>query len=457
MFLLKSLYFRMTIIHYIGIILLPLNAIFFTQNSFAQIIQIIISIALIFHELDEYKNGKQLSKKLIEFLKNMDNPSYILDINTSMASEYTDIKNVIEEREKLLKIKVSEESNLIQEAKSIMNLLKQGSFENTINTKTSNIALEEFKSAVNDMIVTTKNNFSNINTILSEYKNYDYRNNLELGNITKNSELDILVKSINNLKEAIRTMLVENKDNGIILQNSSNILLNNVDKLNHSSLEAVESLENTSIVLSQITHNTKDTSDKTIQMSALSKEVTISVNKGEKLALQTNQSMDEIQDKVSSIHEAITVIDQIAFQTNILSLNAAVEAATAGEAGKGFAVVAQEVRNLANKSAEAAKDIKNLVELANNKANDGKKISDNMIEGYNSLNKNINQTMTLINEVANTSVAQEKAIIDINQSVNILNTQVNTNKIVTTQTHDIALKTSTIANTIVEDSNNKQL
>ncbi|WP_228716243.1 methyl-accepting chemotaxis protein, partial [Aliarcobacter butzleri] len=78
-------------------------------------------------------------------------------------------------------------------------------------------------------------------------------------------------------------------------------------------------------------------------------------------------------------NEAIGVIDNIAFQTNILSLNAAVEAATAGEAGKGFAVVAQEVRNLASRSAEAAREIKNIVENANHKANEGKLISNEMI------------------------------------------------------------------------------
>ena len=83
--------------------------------------------------------------------------------------------------------------------------------------------------------------------------------------------------------------------------------------------------------------------------------------------------MDEINKEVSSINEAIEVIDQIAFQTNILSLNAAVEAATAGEAGKGFAVVAAEVRNLANRSAEAAREIKHIVELASKKAKEGKR------------------------------------------------------------------------------------
>ncbi|WP_226809460.1 methyl-accepting chemotaxis protein, partial [Aliarcobacter butzleri] len=79
--------------------------------------------------------------------------------------------------------------------------------------------------------------------------------------------------------------------------------------------------------------------------------------------------------QVNAINEAIGVIDNIAFQTNILSLNAAVEAATAGEAGKGFAVVAQEVRNLASRSAEAAHEIKAIVENATIKANEGKNIT----------------------------------------------------------------------------------
>ena len=148
---LKSLYFRMTIVHLIGIILLPINALFFTENIISQTIQIIISIALIIHELDERKNGNYLSKKLIEFLKNMDNKDVSLEINTSMSSEYAQIKEVIDNREKLLIEKEKEELVLIQEAKTVMNKVKHGEYTNIIQSKTSNKPLEEFKKEVNDI------------------------------------------------------------------------------------------------------------------------------------------------------------------------------------------------------------------------------------------------------------------------------------------------------------------
>ena len=166
--------------------------------------------------------------------------------------------------------------------------------------------------------------------------------------------------------------------------------------------------------------------------------------------------MDEINTQVNAINEAITVIDQIAFQTNILSLNAAVEAATAGDAGKGFAVVAQEVRNLASRSAEAAKEIKELVLNATTKANQGKNIAENMIDGYRQLNENIKQTIDLITDIEMASKEQLVGIEQINDAVNQLDQQTQQNANIASQAHDVAIKTDEISKLIIVKANEKK-
>jgi len=446
----------MTIVHYIGIIILPLNAFLFSTTVISQTVQVVIAMALIIHELDERKNGNHLSKELVKFLKNMDNKDVSLEINTSMASEYSEIKEVIDEREKQLLAKEKEELVLIQEAKVVMDRVKHGLYTDVITSQTSNESLEEFKKGVNEMIVETKEHYSNMNNILEQYTNYDYRNELNLEGISQDGEVKLLVNSVNKLKEAITQMLLENKTNGVTLQNSSEVLLNNVDKLNQSSNEAASSLKNTAVVLSDITQNVTKTSEQTFEMSQLANAVISSANDGQELAFKTTTAMDEINEQVSAINDSITIIDKIAFQTNILSLNAAVEAATAGEAGKGFAVVAQEVRNLANRSTQAAKDIKNLVESANTKANEGKMIANDMIQGYTCLNNDIDKTMELISDVANTSKEQQIGIVQINDAVNVLEEQIQANAEVSSQANSIAGKTSNIANTIVDNANQKE-
>jgi methyl-accepting chemotaxis protein len=190
--------------------------------------------------------------------------------------------------------------------------------------------------------------------------------------------------------------------------------------------------------------------------ASYSNSVTKSASDGEKLANQTTIAMEEINIQVNSINEAISVIDQIAFQTNILSLNAAVEAATAGEAGKGFAVVAAEVRNLANRSAEAAKEIKAIVENATSKANQGKEISGHMIKEFRELNQNITNTINLISDIEMSSKEQLMGIEQINIAVNQLDQQTQQNAQIANQTHTVAVTTDEIAKIVVMKADEKE-
>ncbi|MGB5792601.1 methyl-accepting chemotaxis protein, partial [Poseidonibacter sp.] len=206
----------------------------------------------------------------------------------------------------------------------------------------------------------------------------------------------------------------------------------------------------------EITSTIVSNSQNVKEMSKYASDLNISAHTGQDLAQNTSKALEDITEQVTLISDAISIIDQIAFQTNILSLNAAVEAATAGEAGKGFAVVAQEVRNLASRSAEAAKEIKDLVQNATSKATEGKNISSNMIEGYTSLLENINKATKKIDEISIASTEQESGITQINDAVNQLDQQTQKNAATATKTHDIAIQTDKLAKEIVNDALSKE-
>ena len=349
---------------------------------------------------------------------------------------------------------IEEDRKLINETIAVLGEFEQGDLSQRLNTSVSNPSLMELKNVLNNMANNFEKNIDNVLHILEEYSNYNYLNKISTKDIKEH--LLKLASGVNTLGDSITQMLVENKANGLTLDESSNILLANVDTLNISSNEAAASLEETAAALEEITSNIRNNTENIAKMANYSSNVTKSAKDGEKLANQTTVAMDEINLQVNLITDAISIIDQIAFQTNILSLNAAVEAATAGEAGKGFAVVAAEVRNLASRSAEAAKEIKNIVENATKKANQGKEIANHMINGYKELNENITNTINLISDIEMSSKEQLSGIEQINDAVNQLDRQTQQNAAVASQTHDVAVITDEIAKLVVTNADAKE-
>ncbi|MGJ0373085.1 methyl-accepting chemotaxis protein, partial [Aliarcobacter cryaerophilus] len=305
-------------------------------------------------------------------------------INLDGKDEFGIMAKVVNENILKTKEGIEEDRKLIDETIAVLGEFEQGDLCQRLKIDVANPALMQLKKVLNNMGENLEKNINSILDILEQYANYNYLNKIDKQGLKEH--LLKLANGVNVLGNSITSMLVENKSNGLTLEQSSSLLLANVDKLNLSSNEAAASLEETAAALEEITSNIRNNTGNIARMSQLSNGVTKASSEGEKLANSTTTAMDEINTQVNLVNDAISVIDQIAFQTNILSLNAAVEAATAGEAGKGFAVVAQEVRNLANRSAEAAKEIKDIVEGATLKANEGKDIASRMIEGYKGLN-----------------------------------------------------------------------
>jgi methyl-accepting chemotaxis protein len=177
------------------------------------------------------------------------------------------------------------------------------------------------------------------------------------------------------------------------------------------------------------------------EISSMTQRNAESADRAEKLASQAHghtrkggEAIDRMLDAINSIKTAadktakiIKTIDEIAFQTNLLALNAAVEAARAGEAGRGFAVVAEEVRNLAIRSAEAAKDTNILIEDSQAKAAQGVVVSSEVGKLLGDILSTVDQVNTLVREVSSASTEQHKGVTQINVSLAQMNLSIQTN------------------------------
>ncbi len=375
-------------------------------------------------------------------------------LDESSNDEFGMMAKVVNVNINSTKESIEKERKLIDEGVLVMSEFESGDMCQRISGDSNNPALNELKNVINKMGNTMEHNIDNILNILEQYSSYNYMNRVDENGLKQH--LLKLANGVNVVGDSITKMLVDNKKNGMILDQSAVVLVKNMDTLSTNSNETAASLEETAAALEEITSTIISNTQNVSKISGYAQELTSSANEGEDLAKETTRSMDEINEQVNAINEAISVIDQIAFQTNILSLNAAVEAATAGEAGKGFAVVAQEVRNLASRSAEAAKEIKDLVENATQKANDGKLISNKMIEGYLTLNENILKTTQLIADVESSSKEQQSGVEQINDAVTQLDQQTQQNASIASETQKVAQKTDEIAKLVVADANEKE-
>ena len=187
--------------------------------------------------------------------------------------------------------------------------------------------------------------------------------------------------------------------------------------LAEGATEQAAGLEETSSSLEEMSSMTKQNADNAQQANLLSNECSKSANEGSDAMHKMTSAIEEIRKSSDETAKIIKVIDEIAFQTNLLALNAAVEAARAGEAGKGFAVVAEEVRNLAMRSADAAKNTSNLIEESVRNSQHGVEISTEVNKVFEEIVGKIEKTTNLVGEISAATQEQAQGIDQVNTAV----------------------------------------
>lgn len=213
-------------------------------------------------------------------------------------------------------------------------------------------------------------------------------------------------------------LAVDGLSEGIYQINSSSHHLSiSSQQLAEGSAEQSSALQETSSTLEEAASMVQQNSDNTKQASLLSDEAKEAVDKGNQEMEAMMESMNAVKKSSDQISKIIKVIDDIAFQTNILALNAAVEAARAGEAGMGFAVVAEEVRNLAQRSAQAAKDTAAMIENNIEISEKGVNVIQNAQEGLQEVTVQVKKVSELMAEIAASSQEQSQGISQINKAL----------------------------------------
>lgn len=210
-------------------------------ESLVLVLIVILSLLLlsrdIIQSLNKFKNGLT---SFFEYMNKHNSKVEYIDIQNS--DEFGAMAKVVNENIKLIENRTLEDKKLIDDVFVVVNRVKHGYYSQLIKEDTSDEILTTLKNNINDMISSTKQNFIKVNNILEEYVKYNYREELKLDGIEKGGVFEALINNINQLRSAINDMLKKDKLNGLILDKSSNELLENVDKLNNSSNDAAARL-----------------------------------------------------------------------------------------------------------------------------------------------------------------------------------------------------------------------
>jgi methyl-accepting chemotaxis protein len=362
----------------------------------------------------------------------------------------------------LMKVGINESADnitsVIQELSTLMEALRDGQFNKEIDVKGEG-AYHELMTNAQSTLVTLKGVIFQINELMSEVARGYFTKRIHAkakgelqilkdninrtldgleeaigqtanvmiaqgtGDLTKRIDLDlfgtlsILKEGVNNATSNVSSMMSQSNFSVLKLSDGTKRIAQGIQDLAGRTQSQAASLEQTAASMEEITSMIRQTADNAQEANHLSETSRQKAQEANKVVENTIKAIQEINESSTKISEITALIDSIAFQTNLLALNAAVEAARAGDHGRGFAVVAGEVRSLAQKSAEAAKEIRSLIDDTVMKVKEGAEMASQSGKALNVINDSIDNVTQIVQEISKATKEQATGVEQVNTAV----------------------------------------
>ena len=309
----------------------------------------------------------------------------------------------------------TQEVSIQKEIDSIVNMVSSGRLDNRIELQGKEGFFAQLSTGINDLTDVVEQVINEIAYVMSGVAEGDLTRTItkEYHGTFADCKEDIN-KSLHKLSSVFSNVL----SSAEFINNSSDEIASGNNNLSQRAEQQAASLEETASSMEQLTSTVKNNADNADQANHVATTARQLAENGGSVVASAVGAMQEINESSTKIAEIIGVIDEIAFQTNLLALNASVEAARAGEQGRGFSVVATEVRNLAQRSATAAKESKELIQTSVQKVRSGTEFVNETGKALNEIVTGVKKVGDIVAEIAAASAEQSQGIEQVNQAIN---------------------------------------